>query len=156
MDEEDSPFSIDVAREYAGLALEEAALRDAVVRTLRRFDRRAARISVAIVDDERIAQLNEQFLGHTGPTDCITFDLADSDRDGIEGEIVISGETALREAVHRDHAPYAEALLYVIHGTLHLLGLDDTTEQQAARMHAIENDVLSDMGIGPLYTVEQA
>ncbi len=155
MDEEDSPFSINVAQEYADLAVDELAVRDAVVRTLRRFDRPEACISVAIVDDARIAQLNEQFLEHTGPTDCITFDLADSGAAGIEGEIVISGETAVREATRRNHAPQAEALLYIIHGTLHLLGLDDATDQQSERMHAIENCVLSDIGIGPLYTVER-
>ncbi len=156
MDEEDLPLSINVAQDCAHLTLDESAVRVAIERVLGRFGRREARISVAVVDDARIAKLNGRFLDHSGPTDCITFDLSDSVEGCIEGEVVISGETAAREAATRGLAPRAEALLYVVHGTLHLLGLDDSTEQESDAMHAIEDQVLTEIGIGPAYAVGRA
>ena len=96
MDEDDSPFSINVAHDCERASVDAAAIRDVIERTLRRFDRDRARISVALVGDLEIADLNERYLQHTGPTDCITFKLGD-DPQVTDGEIVISWDTAARE-----------------------------------------------------------
>ena len=64
---------------------------------------------------------------------------------------MVSVETARREAGQRGHAAGAEVLLYCVHGVLHLLGYDDTDPQQAQRMHAAENELLTELGIGPVY-----
>lgn len=98
----------------------ECAMRRAIEATLRRHQAEHARISVAVVDDEHMAQLNEQHLGHHGPTDVLTFDLHDRERTDdpsapagqldlsntleIEGEIVLSIDTATREAEARGHS----------------------------------------------------
>ncbi|UCG33562.1 MAG: rRNA maturation RNase YbeY, partial [Phycisphaerales bacterium] len=83
----------------------------------------ACRLSLAVVDDARIAALNADYRGHTGPTDCLAFDLSDDHQtDDVEGEIVVSWETARREAAARKLSFQAELTLYVIHGLLHLLG----------------------------------
>ena len=107
-----------------------------------------------------MAELNDRHLMHDGPTDVLTFDLQDSDEiktgdlddpTSIEGEIVVSVETAAREAARRGHDSDAEAALYVVHGTLHLLGYDDADEEDAAAMHAVEDDILTAVGVGPVY-----
>lgn len=152
--DEDAPYDIRVCQESEELELDEDRLRDCVVRTLRRAGRARAHISIALVRDERIARLNEQYLDHEGPTDVLTFDLSDGGGSDVDGELVISSETAVREAAARGHDPTAEILLYAIHGTLHLCGMNDDTEGNARAMHEVEDGVLRGMGIGPIFARE--
>lgn len=76
------------------------------------------------------------------PTDVLTFDLRDDDSDAIEGEIVVSVDTARYQADHRGLDLRDELLRYVIHGVLHLNGLDDHTTAGRRQMRKAENDVL--------------
>ncbi len=69
----------------------------------------------------------------------------------VEGEIVVSADTAAREARGRGHSFEAELALYAVHGTLHLLGYDDDNEQAAARMHELEDEILGAIGVGAVY-----
>ena len=69
----------------------------------------------------------------------------------VDGEIVVSAETAWREADRREVGAEAELLLYVIHGTLHLLGFDDAAAEDAASMHEKEDALLIALGYGPVY-----
>ena len=154
MDEDDSPFSITVTDRWHAHAVPAESLQGAVERTLRNAGCAEARVTIVLVGDAEIAELNEQYLGHKGPTDCITFPMHDGDDDGIDGEIVVSVETAARQARARGIDLDAEILLYTIHGTLHLLGMDDDTEEGADRMHALEDRLLGEMGIGPVFAVE--
>ncbi|MCH8966154.1 MAG: rRNA maturation RNase YbeY [Planctomycetes bacterium] len=158
--EEDSPYEIAVARVDGQTVLRDSLLIEAVRATLQRHTCPTARVSIALVNDARMAELNNRHLMHDGPTDVLTFDLKDSDDTNagdlgdplsVEGEIVISVETAVREAARRGHDPDAEAALYVVHGTLHLLGYDDADEEGAAAMHAAEDDILTAVGVGPVY-----
>lgn len=114
---------------------------------LRRHGCRAANLHVALVDDQRIADLNERFLQHDGATDVLSFDLSEGRGSEVEGEIVISLDTALREARRRGHDPEVELALYAAHGALHLLGLDDGTEDEARLMHARADDALAACGL---------
>jgi len=135
----------------------EQSLKEAVAAALRRHDAASARINIALVDDATIAALNEKHLQHTGPTDVLTFDLNDGESgpDGaapaVDGEIVVSTETAAREARDRGHDLGAELALYAVHGTLHLLGYDDKDESDAARMHRVEDEILSSVGLSAVY-----
>jgi len=148
---DDSPYEICVVRESGRLEIDTALLSDAVIRTLRIRGCRQARIGVALVDDSTIARLNAQYLGQGDPTDVISFDLADEGDDGVEGEVVISTDTAVREAAARGHDAVSEVLLYAVHGTLHLLGMEDGNSREAARMHELEDEVLCHMGVGPVF-----
>jgi len=99
-------------------------------------------VVVALVDDREIARIHERFLDVRGATDVITF---------RDGEIVVSGETARREAETRGHPPLHELLLYVVHGCLHLLGHDDRTRRDAARMRAAERRALRKLGLPDVF-----
>jgi probable rRNA maturation factor len=156
MDEDDLSFCIDVTVADDVPPPDLNSLREAVAHTLESLRCQAAEVRVSIVSDATMATLNERFLGHDGPTDCITFDLSDSDDATIDGEIVVSADTALRQAAIREHDPKHEIALYAIHGTLHLLGFDDKSPESAAEMHAIEDKLLTELGIGPIFARESA
>lgn len=103
-------------------------------------------LSIAIVDDASIARLHANYMNDATPTDVLTFDLRDDAADdAIEGEIVVSAETARRQADRRSLAPREELLRYVIHGVLHLLGFDDATPAQRRSMRQREDRVLLDI-----------
>lgn len=103
-------------------------------------------ISVAVVDDATIAELHQRYLGDPSPTDVLSFDLRDDPAgDGLEGEIVVSAETAARQAKRLGLALDQEILRYVVHGVLHLLGYDDATAVQRRRMRRQEDRVLADL-----------
>ncbi|HUU84713.1 MAG TPA: rRNA maturation RNase YbeY [Phycisphaerae bacterium] len=145
-------YSIEISRQDVLLAdLDQARLRQAVELTLRHHQCSRAELHVALVDDATIADLNEKYRGHPGPTDVLSFDLAEPGAKVLDGQIVVSVETARREAVERRHSAEAEVLLYCIHGTLHLLGYDDATPEDARRMHEMEDTLLTELGIGPVY-----
>jgi len=111
----------------------------------------APSVNLVLVDDVTIHELNRRFLGHDWPTDVLTFpfeaDPGISDDPG--GEVVVSVETAVREAERRGVDPRAEVALYVVHGLLHLLGFDDGTEGEAEAMHREALQLLRDFGIDP-------
>jgi probable rRNA maturation factor len=96
-----------------------------------------ATISIAIVDDATIAKLHQQFLDDPTPTDVLSFVLERTE-DSLEGEVVASADTAKACAPRYNLSPEDELLLYVIHGTLHLVGYDDTTPRQRAVMRKKE------------------
>ncbi len=130
-----------------------AHLRKAVRAALHRHVVPRARITVALVDDGVMAKLNRQFRGEAGTTDVLSFDLHDSahGNGAIDGEIVLSIDRAIGEAKRRGHALKAELALYAVHGTLHLLGYDDRRKSDATRMHAMEDEILSSIGLGQVF-----
>ena len=103
-------------------------------------------ISVALVDDAEIARLNEQFLRHSGPTDALAFDLSEETSDALEGEIIVSTETAVREAENHTHSAESELLFYVAHGMLHLCGWDDNTDEKRSAMLDRQRAILRALG----------
>jgi probable rRNA maturation factor len=105
-----------------------------------------ATVSVAIVDDETIHQLNRQFLNHDYPTDVLSFTLED-DPPRLEGEIIVSVDTARQNAAEAGWSADDELLLYVIHGTLHLAGYLDKSPEDFAEMRAAEAAVLARLGV---------
>ncbi|HEX6937841.1 MAG TPA: rRNA maturation RNase YbeY [Longimicrobiales bacterium] len=82
-----------------------------------------AEISVAVVDDAAIAEMNERYLGHEGPTDVISFELGAAGGDPV-GDIYIGWEQAMRQAAEYGAEPHEELARLAVHGTLHVLGYD--------------------------------
>jgi probable rRNA maturation factor len=66
-------------------------------------------------------------------------------------ELVVNGETAVRQAKLRGHSSEAELALYITHGLLHNLGFDDSTKKKAEKMHSTEDKILRQFGYGPVY-----
>jgi len=155
--DDDPSYDISITRVCDTGSLPDDHLVRAVEATLNHFNVGRASISVAIVDDAYIEDLNRKHLGHEGPTDVLTFDLHDGSGSAapstgeLDGEIVVSIDTARREADLRGHPVVAELSLYLVHGTLHLLGHEDDVPDKAAHMHEIEDEVLSSIGVGRIF-----
>lgn len=90
-------------------------------------------VEVSLISDDAIAAVHGDFMDDPTATDVITFH---------HGEILISVETAVRCAAEHGHPVEREALLYVIHGLLHLNGHDDLSEPARSRMHATQEAIL--------------
>ena len=141
-------LAIDIANLQSRVAIDSRRLRRAVRLVLTDAGIRSGEISVAIVDDQRIHELNRNFLQHDYATDVLSFLLESAGPSGpITGEIVASGDYAAREAPRYGWSAADELLLYVIHGSLHLAGYDDLTKSQAAEMRKAETDYLARLGI---------
>ena len=121
-------------------------------------------VSLLFVDEESIAALNEQFLGKTGPTDVLSFPIEDepgpsgrspdlggsgpgsSPEEGtltLLGDVVICPSVAARNAVEHEVSLEDELALLVVHGLLHLLGMDHEDDAEAERMEALEQELLN-------------
>ena len=108
-------------------------------------------ISIAIVDDNQIRELNREFLHSKVTTDCLSFDLSDDEKGTRIFDLIVNGEIAVRQANQRGHSGEAELALYITHGLLHNLGFDDATKNQARKMHETEDEILQEFGYGPVY-----
>ena len=105
------------------------------------FGRRVGEIGYMFVDDEKILEINNQYLGHDYYTDIITFDESEGDR--IAGDMLISLDT-VRSNAEQLGTDYAEELhRVIIHGVLHLCGLNDKTDEDEERMRQAEEAALS-------------
>jgi len=103
-----------------------------------------AEISVAIVDDPTIRDLNRQYLEHDYETDVISFVLDwNEDTGALLGQLIVSTDTAATLAEDVGSTMQEELLLYVIHGMLHLVGYDDKQPAAAIEMRAAEKEYLS-------------
>ena len=116
-------------------------------------------VSIVVVDDIRIRELNGRFLNHKTTTDCLSFDLSEGHKEGPNAEnpalrmfeLIVNGEMAARQAGLRGHSSEAELALYIAHGLLHNFGFDDATPDQARRMHEAEDEILQQLGYGTVY-----
>ncbi|WP_010586048.1 rRNA maturation RNase YbeY [Schlesneria paludicola] len=162
-------YLIEIADQQSSLIVERAFLELAVARVLAEEGVASAKISLALVDDAEIHRVNRQFLGHDYPTDVISFRLDEqteshdsaasallpTEMDAIEnappfeGELIVSTETAVREATAQGWSPTAELLLYVVHGLLHLCGYDDLTDDARPVMRTRERELLALWGFRP-------
>ena len=104
------------------------------------YGRRVGNIAYIFVDDEEILRVNRQFLQHDYYTDIITFD--DSTTTRISGDLFISLDT-VRSNAEGLGVPYQQELLRVIiHGILHLCGINDKGPGEREIMEAAENKAL--------------
>jgi probable rRNA maturation factor len=121
-------------------------------------------VSLLFVDEEAMAALNQQFLGKSGPTDVLSFPIEDepgptgrspdlggsgpgvSPEEGaltLLGDVVICPSVAAVNAVEHGVSLEDEVALLVVHGLLHLLGMDHEEEAEAERMEALEQELLT-------------
>ena len=105
------------------------------------YGKRVGEIGYLFVDDEHILDVNNQYLGHDYYTDIITFDYCEGDV--LNGDLVISLDT-VRSNAELFGKPYEEELhRVIIHGVLHLCGLNDKGPGERELMEAAENRALA-------------
>ena len=122
-------------------------------------------LAVTFVDETTIAELNREFLGESNPTDVLAFPIDDEivesgrspdsgtpgpDRPDVDagevpvllGDVVVCPAVAARNAAERDKSTDDEIALLVVHGVLHVLGMDHAEPEETARMQARERELL--------------
>jgi probable rRNA maturation factor len=105
-------------------------------------------VGLVLVDDERIAELNQRFRGLDGPTDVISFE-AEEEGPDLVGEIIVSVQTARRQAEAAGHDLDTELAWLVAHGMLHVAGMDDSTPEQLEDMLHLQRIILTQLGLHP-------
>jgi probable rRNA maturation factor len=132
-----------IANRQRAVPVSSARLARAASRALAAVGRAAGDVDVLVVDDAEIRRLNARHRGVARRTDVLAFPLeAPGVAVPLVGQIVISAETALRQA-RRLGIPLATELdLLVTHGVLHLVGYDDRDPVEAALMHGREREIL--------------
>lgn len=133
--------------------LEDRAIEACVEAALSHGGRGGLSLGVVLVDDAALGAMHGEWLGDPTPTDVITFDLADgtdspgaAEEAGLQGELYISVDRAIRVAQERGVSAGRELALYVVHGTLHLCGFDDHEPTERRRMRIAEAEVLDALG----------
>lgn len=123
-------------------------------------------VSLLFVDEPAIAQLRERFLGESGPTDVLAFPIDDEPDHGgrspdeggtgpggalfddedempvLLGDVVVCPSIAAKNAVEHSVSLEDELALLVVHGLLHLLGMDHEEDEEAERMERRERQLL--------------
>jgi len=111
----------------------------------------AAELTVSLVDDATIRRLNRTYRGTDRPTDVLAFAMREGARtpgdQAVLGDVVISLDTATRQASERGVPTAEEVRTLLIHGVLHLLGYDhERSAAEARRMHAMERRLRALLG----------
>ena len=105
------------------------------------YGRKVGEIGYLFVDDEKILEVNREYLGHDYYTDVITFDYDEDDT--VSGDIVISLDTVRSNAQLFGKTYEEELFRVIIHGILHLCGINDKGPGEREIMEAAENKALA-------------
>ena len=143
-------FLIRILNSQSHLPIDEAQLQETACFLLHSENVARADVSLAIIDNATIRELNRQYLEHDYNTDVLSF-LLDCQLDPekrvselrgagktIDGEVLVSAEMAITMSENYDWSAENELLLYVVHGLLHLCGYDDLTEDELKLMRTKE------------------
>lgn len=104
------------------------------------YGKKVGEIGYMFVDDEKILEVNREYLGHDYYTDIITFDYSEGDT--ISGDIVISLDTVTSNAQEQGTSYEDELHRVIIHGILHLCGINDKGPGEREVMERAENKAL--------------
>ena len=121
------------------------ALRTRAERMLRELRLPRAELSILLCDDREIQRLNRTHRRKNKPTDVLAFAMNEGDTllgsSDLLGDVVISLDTARRQAAARQHSLWAEVSTLLAHGLLHLLGFDHRDDAEEAEMN-LKTDLL--------------
>lgn len=143
-------LDIAIAREHPSAQVDAKRLRRAVKTILTDAGISDGEVSIAVVDDAKMHELNRRYLDHDYPTDVLSFVL-EQEEGRLDGQIVVSADYAAREAARYGWNADDELLLYAIHGALHLVGYDDQSAEAQRQMRQAEQQYLAPFGLTPRY-----
>lgn len=122
-------------------SLKEKEVKEWIKQIAAKFDRKVGELAYIFCSDEKILEVNQEYLQHDYYTDIITFDYSEGKT--ISGDMFISLDT-VRSNSEQYGTNYDEELLRVIiHGVLHLCGMNDKTDEEERKMRELENEALS-------------
>ncbi|MBC8474061.1 MAG: rRNA maturation RNase YbeY [Candidatus Omnitrophica bacterium] len=140
---------IDIRNLQDRVNIDEAKVRSCAKRALIDMGEEGVELSILFVNDAYIKRLNSKYRDTDSKTDVLAFSMRQgegiSQHSEILGDVVISTQTARREAVRRKEPVQKELDLYLVHGILHLLGYDDEKPGDRKKMRAKEKELLGEM-----------
>lgn len=144
---EDNAFQIEVADEQSRSFRADRLIQ--MVKTILIAEGlRSCEVSIGVVDDQAMRAQNKLWLSHDYETDVLSFLLEYREDDQfLSGQLIVSTDTACRVAEDLGIEMEDELLLYVAHGTLHLVGYDDHGPEELAAMVSAEKRYLEQVGI---------
>jgi len=132
-----------------GSKVDVARLRRCGQKVLSAVGESRSELSIALVDDPQIKELNTRWRDRRRSTDVLSFSQIEGDfadhRGGLLGDVVISVETAAAEAASKHRALDEVVTKLLIHGVLHLIGHDHEEDEEAMRMRAEERRIWRDV-----------
>jgi probable rRNA maturation factor len=138
-------FRINVDFEGIGRDSHSKIVKKAALATLNQLKiQNPASLNILLAGDEKLRELNHQFLGNDYATDVLSFPI-DEVVPGMEdhlGDIAISLDCCRRQALDAGHSVKAELQLLVVHGVLHLLGYDHQFQKDLREMWSVQAAVL--------------
>ena len=140
-------MKIRIANRQKRTKIDSRRIRGNVIRLLRLIGCAEKEISISFVDDETIRLLNRQYLRLDKPTNVLSFSLEEGEcgkiNPGLLGDVVISVDTALRDAKQGGFTLEEEILFLIIHGLLHLTGYEHvgTSRANALKMKKREKEL---------------
>ncbi len=120
-----------------------------VAETFLAIDRSPENLTVRVVNEEEITELNHRYRGKDNPTNVLAFpfeSVAEVDYHSL-GDIVICFSVVKNESNQQHKSVQSHFAQMVIHGTLHLCGFDHQTDDQAATMEGVEKSILANIGV---------
>ncbi len=119
----------------------------AVSETLIAHNSEDSEVSVLLTDDPHMTQLNRKYREIDGPTDVLAFAMQEGEHNidlnaNVLGDVVISLETAERQAKEETHSLEEEVAFLTVHGVLHLLGYDHQSQNEACVMFEKQDIIL--------------
>lgn len=111
-------------------------------------------VGLYVCGAKEMAKLHNQFMQDPTATDVMAFEAEQDENEGQNdpdepiylGDIIVCSDVAKEEAKDRNHSWQDELKFYVLHGMLHLLGLDDHSDEERAHMHALQTEALAILG----------
>ena len=138
-------FSVDVINEQDDIEIDEEKIKFICSKIISDAGFRTGHLGVVLTDNTTIRVLNREYLEHDCPTDVISFGL-ELTEEHLEADVVVSAEVAKERCKEFDTDEEPEIYLYVIHGTLHLVGYDDKEKEQIQIMRRMEAKYLGMLG----------
>ena len=120
--------------------IDEKKLSQWIESVAKKHNKKIGEISYLFCDDEKMLEVNQQYLNHDFYTDIITFDYSEGNR--ISGDVIISLQTVESNSQMYNTSFLEELHRVIIHGILHLSGLNDSTEEEEKVMRDAENSAL--------------
>lgn len=162
----EASLTVDIVSRHArweGIGVSEATLVGAAraAFAVDHRDARASEVALVLVGDEEMRTLNRDWRGKNGATNVLSFPADDTmmlrdDGPVLLGDVVLALETIEREAREMDVTLADHAQHLVVHGILHLLGLDHATDEEAETMEALESRVMLGLGLADPYARDRA
>jgi len=147
-------MKIQIENKQTKIKIERRKIRSTVLKLLKIMDCANKELSISFVDDNTIKQLNNHYLQRDHSTNVLSFSLQEGEYSNVNphilGDIVISTETAQRDAIRGDLSLSEEIDFLIIHGLLHLLGFnhENTTKSQTIKMQMKERELFGILNSG--------